>query len=154
MNYGYIRVSTDTQTTRNQEFEITRFCKAQGLSIDGWIEETISGQQAYNKRALGDLLRRVVDGDLIISTELSRLGRSLFMIMKILNICMNKGCQVWSVKEGYRLGDDIQSKVLDNQSDHIKKLMKKHMSLSQIANCCGVSISTLYRWLERRNLLK
>lgn len=52
MNYGYIRVSTDTQTTRNQEFEITRFCQSQGLSIDGWIEETISGQQAYNKRAL------------------------------------------------------------------------------------------------------
>ena len=87
MNYGYIRVSTDTQTTRNQEFEITRFCKAQGLSIDCWIEETISGQQAYNKRAFGDLLRRVGDGDLIICTELSRLGRSLFMIMEILNIC-------------------------------------------------------------------
>ena len=112
MNYGYIRVSTDTQTTRNQEFEITRFCQSHGLSIDGWIEETISGQQAYNKRALGDLLKRVSKGDLIICTELSRLGRSLFMIMEILNTCMNKGCQVWSVKEGYRLGDDIQSKVL------------------------------------------
>ena len=112
MNYGYIRVSTDTQTIRNQEFEITRFCQSHGLSIDGWIEETISGQQAYNKRALGDLLKRVSKGDLIICTELSRLGRSLFMIMEILNTCMNKGCQVWSVKEGYRLGDDIQSKVL------------------------------------------
>ena len=112
MNYGYIRVSTDTQTIRNQEFEITRFCQSHGLSIDGWIEETISGQQAYNKRALGDLLKRVNKGDLIICTELSRLGRSLFMIMEILNTCMNKGCQVWSVKEGYRLGDDIQSKVL------------------------------------------
>ena len=112
MNYGYIRVSTDAQTTLNQEFEITHFCQAQGLSIDGWIEETISGQQAFNKRALGDLLHRVGNGDLIICTELSRLGRSLFMIMEILNICMNKGCQVWSVKEGYRLGEDIQSKVL------------------------------------------
>ena len=34
------------------------------------------------------------------------------MIMDILNICMNKDCQVWTVKDGYRLGDDIQSKVL------------------------------------------
>lgn len=25
MNYGYIRVSTDPQATRNQQFEITRF---------------------------------------------------------------------------------------------------------------------------------
>jgi DNA invertase Pin-like site-specific DNA recombinase len=34
------------------------------------------------------------------------------MIMDILNICMNKDCRVWTVKDGYRLGDDIQSKVL------------------------------------------
>ena len=25
---------------------------------------------------------------------------------------MNKGCKVWSIKDGYRLGEDIQSKVL------------------------------------------
>lgn len=51
-------------------------------------------------------------GDLIICAELSRLGRNLFMIMEILNICMVKECRVWTIKDGYRLGDDIQSKVL------------------------------------------
>lgn len=50
--------------------------------------------------------------DMIICTELSRLGRSLFMIMEILSLCMKKGCRVWTIKDGYRLGDDIQSKVL------------------------------------------
>lgn len=44
--------------------------------------------------------------------ELSRLGRNLFMIMEILNICMSKECKVWTIKDNYRLGDDIQSKVL------------------------------------------
>jgi len=44
--------------------------------------------------------------------ELSRLGRNLFMIMEILNICMTKECRVWTIKDNYRLGDDIQSKVL------------------------------------------
>lgn len=112
MIYGYIRVSTDHQTTLNQEFEITRFCRGKSMEISGWIRETISGTQAYDKRALGRLLRRVGKGDLIICTEISRLGRKLYMIMEILSTCMNKGCQVWTVKEGYRLGDDIQSKVL------------------------------------------
>ena len=112
MIYGYIRVSTDHQTTLNQEFEITRFCQGKSMEISGWIRETISGTQAYDKRALGKLLRRVGKGDLIICTEISRLGRKLYMIMEILSTCMNKGCQVWTVKEGYRLGDDIQSKVL------------------------------------------
>ena len=112
MIYGYIRVSTDRQTVENQRFEINNFCRKEGLVIDGWIEETISGTKSYDKRALGDLLVMAGKDDLIICTELSRLGRNLFMVMEILNTCMNKGCRVWTIKDGYRLGDDIQSKVL------------------------------------------
>lgn len=112
MVYGYIRVSSDKQTVENQRFEVTNFCERNNLTIDGWIEETISGTKSYSKRALGALLRRVNKDDLIICTELSRLGRNLFMIMEILNICMTKECRVWTIKDNYRLGDDIQSKVL------------------------------------------
>ena len=112
MNYGYIRVSTDKQTIENQRFEINNFCQRQNIKIDGWIEETISGTKAYSKRELGKLLKKVKKDDLIICAELSRLGRNLFMIMEILNICMSKECKVWTIKDNYRLGDDIQSKVL------------------------------------------
>lgn len=112
MIYGYIRVSSDKQTVENQRFEICQFCDKKSLQIDGWIEETISGTKAYQKRALGELLARICKDDLIICSELSRLGRNLFMIMEILNICMSKECRVWTIKDNYRLGDDIQSKVL------------------------------------------
>jgi len=112
MIYGYIRVSSDKQTVENQRFEINNFCKANDLKIDGWIEETISGTKNYDKRKLGVLLGKVKEGDLIMCAEISRLGRTLFMIMDILNICMNKKCRVWTIKDNYRLGDDIQSKVL------------------------------------------
>lgn len=112
MVYGYIRVSSDKQTVENQRFEIDNFCSKQGLNVDGWIEETISGTKNYDKRKLGTLLEKVKEDDIIICSELSRLGRSLFMIMEILNHCMEKGCKVWTIKDNYRLGDDIQSKVL------------------------------------------
>lgn len=112
MIYGYIRVSSDKQTVENQRFEINNFCLKEDLHIDGWIEETISGTKAYNKRQLGVLLKKVQKDDLIICAELSRLGRSLFMIMEILSLCMKKECKVWTIKDNYRLGDDIQSKVL------------------------------------------
>ena len=112
MTYGYIRVSSDKQTVENQRFEIKNFCKRNNMKVDGWIEETISGTKNYSKRRLGVLLKKVTKGDMIICSELSRLGRSLFMIMDILNICMNKECQVWTIKDNYRLGDDISSKVL------------------------------------------
>lgn len=112
MTYGYIRVSTDKQTVENQRFEINSFCEKESLKIDGWIEETISGTKNYSKRKLGALLNHVQKDDLIICAELSRLGRNLFMIMEILSICMKKDCKVWTIKDNYRLGDDIQSKVL------------------------------------------
>lgn len=112
MIYGYIRVSSDKQTVENQRFEINNFCARQDMKVDGWIEETISGTKSYSKRELGKLLNQVQKDDLIICAELSRLGRNLFMIMEILNICMNKECKVWTIKDNYRLGDDIQSKVL------------------------------------------
>ncbi|MBQ8422533.1 MAG: master DNA invertase Mpi family serine-type recombinase [Bacteroidales bacterium] len=112
MTYGYIRVSSDKQTVENQRFEINCFCSREKIHVDGWIEETISGTKNYSKRELGKLLRKVQKGDLIICAELSRLGRNLFMIMEILNICMSKECRVWTIKDNYRLGEDIQSKVL------------------------------------------
>ncbi len=112
MIYGYIRVSSDKQTVENQRFEINNFCLRENLCIDGWIEETISGTKSYTKRQLGNLLKKIKKDDLIICAELSRLGRNLFMIMEILNICMTKEAKVWTIKDNYRLGDDIQSKVL------------------------------------------
>ena len=112
MIYGYIRVSSDKQTVENQRFEINNFCRRENIKIDGWMEETISGTISYDKRQLGRLLNKVRKDDLIICAELSRLGRNLFMIMEILNICMTKECRVWTIKDNYRLGDDIQSKVL------------------------------------------
>ena len=112
MIYGYIRVSSDKQTVENQRFEINNLCNRNNLKIDGWIEETISGTKSYDKRALGQLQNKVQKDDTIICSELSRLGRSLFMIMEILSLCMKKECKVWTIKDNYRLGDDIQSKVL------------------------------------------
>lgn len=112
MTYGYIRVSTDKQTVENQRFEIQNYCTRKEIVIDGWIEETISGTKAYDKRELGKLLKKVRKDDLIICCELSRLGRNLFMIMEILALCMKKQCVVQTIKDNYTLGDDMQSKVL------------------------------------------
>lgn len=112
MIYGYIRVSTDRQTVENQRFEIERFCQRESLRVDDWIEETESGGKDYQKRLLGPLLARLEKDDILICSELSRLGRNLLMIMEILNGLMKKDVKLWTIKDNYRLGDDIQSKVL------------------------------------------
>ena len=104
--------SRKSAENRNQHFEIQAFCSKEKINVDHWVYETISGTKSYSSRELGKLLRKVKSGDTIICTELSRLGRELFMIMDILCKCIEKGCKLWTLKEGYRLGGDIQSKVM------------------------------------------
>lgn len=112
MIYGYIRVSTDKQTTENQRFEITNYAELKQLPIGSWIEETISATKKLEDRKLGGLLNQVVKGDILIVSELSRLGRNLMQIMSILNRCMETEIQVFTIKENYELGNNINSKVL------------------------------------------
>ena len=109
---GYIRVSSTKQTCEHQRYEITQFAAQNNITIDKWVMETISSRKPLNKRQLGQLLDELNDGDILIAAEISRLGRSLLEVMRILESCLNKNCQVWTLKEHYRLGNDIQSKVM------------------------------------------
>ncbi len=113
MIYGYIRVSTDKQDCENQKLGIEAKANALNLRIDRYIEDAgISGTKEPEKRALGGVLRHLRPGDVIICSELSRLGRKMFMIMRILEHCMQIGAKLYTVKDGYELGDNIQSKCL------------------------------------------
>jgi len=112
MVYGYIRVSTDKQTVENQRYEINRFCEKNVMIVGRWVEETISGTKSIGDRELGRLLKTMKKDDILVCSELSRLGRNLLMIMGVLNECMNRNIQVWTIKDNYRLGNDINCKVL------------------------------------------
>jgi len=81
MIYGYLRVSTDKQSTENQRFEIKKFAEEKDFTIDYWVKETISGTIHVEDRQLGKLLKRIKKGDVLITTELSRLGRNLMQVM-------------------------------------------------------------------------
>lgn len=109
---GYVRVSSNKQILEHQYFEIENFAKYRNMKIDTWVEEKISSRKSLEKRKLGSLLNNLQENDILITCEISRLGRSLLEVMKILEICLNKNCQVWTIKENYRLGNDIQSKVM------------------------------------------
>ena len=108
MYLGYVRVSTEKQTVENQMFAIEDFCAHQNppIHIDA------SGMKHFDKRKLGKKLQSVTSDDTIISTEITRLGRSLLMIFSIMAYCLGKGCGIWTIKEGWRLGDNLTSKVL------------------------------------------
>lgn len=112
MIYAYIRVSTLKQDVENQRFEILKFANEKKLNIDSWVEETVSGMRKARDRQLGALITRMTKNDVLIMTELSRVGRSLMEIMSILHTLMEKDVKVFTTKERYELGNNISSKIL------------------------------------------
>ena len=113
MVYGYLRVSSDDQTVENQKVGVVQFANTHEWTIDGYIiDDGVSGTKDPSKRQLGKLLGRVKENDIIICSEISRLGRNLLMIMSILQMLMQKKAMLYTVKDNYVLGDNIQSTVL------------------------------------------
>ena len=111
--YGYLRVSTDKQDCDNQKIGVEALAEKHGLPIESWIiDDGVSGTKEPEKRQLGKLLKKIKLGDVIICSELSRLGRKLFMVISILEHCMKVGAKVLTVKDGYELGDNMQGKIL------------------------------------------
>ena len=109
--YAYIRVSTDKQDTENQRYEILKYANEKKLGNVEFIEETVSGRKSWKDRKIGDLIPKLQKGDVLIVTELSRLGRSMLEIMELLSILLRAGVELHVVKNNQVLKDDLQSKV-------------------------------------------
>lgn len=111
MIYGYIRVSTEEQNLENQKRAIS-----EKWEVEKWVEEKKSGTLDYKKRNLGGLLDELKAGDILVITELSRLGRSLSMIFDIISILKKKKVRCIAIKNNFDLNplnnNDIVSSVL------------------------------------------
>ena len=110
---GYLRVSTIDQDTGKNEADILKFANSKDLGKVEFVSERISGLKTWKKRKLFDVVTTLNDGDILIVSELSRLGRSLSDVLDVLNKLTEKKVYVYSVKENFQLnGTDMQSKVM------------------------------------------
>ena len=165
MIYAYIRVSTDKQTVENQRFEIEKFARIRELNIDKWISETVSGTKSAKKRKLGSLIKKLKKGDTLIASEISRLGR-LMEVMSILNTLMQKNITVFTVKEKYELGNNIQSQILafafglsaqierDLISQRTKEGLARRVAEGQKLGRCKGGHNSHYKLTGKESLIK
>lgn len=110
--YVYLRVSTDKQEVANQKSGIIKFCQQKDFTVTNWVVDIMSGAKAVDVRKLGGIISKMKSGDILIVSEISRLSRNLMDLMELLKKCLEKGIRIFTVKEGYELGDNINSKVL------------------------------------------
>jgi len=111
-NIAYLRVSTALQDAENQKLGIVEYTYAEGLQPVEFIEETTSGKTLISERKLQQVIDSMVQGDTLIVSELSRLGRNMVEVMTVLDQLVKKGCRVNAVKGGYRLDGTLSSKIL------------------------------------------
>lgn len=109
---GYLRVSTKEQDLEKNKAEILHLANEKKLGNVDWVEEKVSGTKDWKKRKLGDVISKLNDGDTIVVSELSRLGRSMLQILEIIEHCRNNGIKIYAVKGGWSLDDSMQSKIL------------------------------------------
>jgi len=112
MVIAYIRVSTELQSYEGQRYEIEQWCRRHNLEVHRWVQEKVSGAQELNRRTLGRLLKRMNRSDVLVCTELSRLGRNMMMVMGILNMCSQKGIKIYSIKDNFELSDSLNAKII------------------------------------------
>lgn len=111
---GYIRVSSDKQTVKNQKYSILKYCDQQKITVDDWIEVSISSKKAPKQRRIDELLERLKSGDTLIVSELSRLARSVGQISIIVDALLQKKIRFISIKENLELNgkQNMQTKTM------------------------------------------
>jgi len=111
---AYTRVSTNTQDLANQRLEILEYANRNGLKVDGFIEVEASTRKDQRTRRIPELIEGVEEGDVVVTSELSRLGRSVVEVITTVNGLSEKNVRLIAVKEALDIkgGHDMPSKVL------------------------------------------
>lgn len=110
---SYLRVSTTKQDTEKDKASVLAFANDKDFGKVEFVEETVSGRKAWEKRKIGTLLQQMNKGDRLIVCELTRLGRSLLEVLTLLQEFRKKGIDCYAVKEQLNLsGNSVQTKIM------------------------------------------
>jgi len=109
---AYLRVSTDKQDVENQKLEILNLVNEKGLGKVEFVEDVVTGRKTWRDRKIAQILENLKEGDALVISELSRLGRSMLEIMEILSISTQKKIKVFASKGKWSLDGSMQSKII------------------------------------------
>ena len=106
---AYIRASTDKQDVKNQRHEILEYTNRETLTVDEFMEVTVSSRKNSRQRRIEELQQRLEPGDTLIVTEISRLGRSTGEVIILINQLVTIGVAVTIIKQQLHLNRTSQN---------------------------------------------
>jgi len=98
-NIGYIRVSTIKQDLENQKHQILNYANIKKFEAVEFVEIQVSSRKSDEDRKIDMLLDMLENGDTLILVELSRIGRSVISVIKIINQLVAKNVNIHIIKE-------------------------------------------------------
>jgi DNA invertase Pin-like site-specific DNA recombinase len=112
--YAYLRTSTDKQDLNNQKLEILEYARRHDLKVDEFVEIAMSAQKTPKQRRIDELLAKIQTADILVVSELSRLGRSTAEVIGLIGELIQRQIRVIAIKQGLDIKQhhDLQSKVM------------------------------------------
>lgn len=112
---AYVRVSSSKQDFESQKMAVLSFAQKEKIIIDNFIEDVISTRKRKQENNFRELVDSLKIGDTVIVSELSRMGRTLGVIIKQVDNILSKKINLIAIKENIRIEDgkqDIQTKMM------------------------------------------
>jgi DNA invertase Pin-like site-specific DNA recombinase len=110
---AYLRTSTDKQDLNNQRLEILEYARRTQSHIENFIAISISSGKGRRDRRIDELLAQLTDGDTLLVTELSRLGRSTGEVINLIDELLDNNIRVVVIK---------QNLILDKSQNNVQSL--------------------------------
>lgn len=129
---AYIRVSTDRQDIKNQRHEILEAARSKNITIDDFIEITISSRKTSKKRRIDEITQNLEASDTLIVTELSRLGRSTAEVIALVNELIERNIRIIAIKQNLDVSKhrhDMASKVIITMFSLMAELERDFISV-------------------------
>jgi len=108
---AYLRISTTNQDCDNQRFAILDYAHRHKINIDEFISVQVSSRKTPKQRGILELFKRLEPGDVLLVSELSRLGRSVGQIIQMIDDLIANRIRFVAIKENIELSgkQDIQT---------------------------------------------
>lgn len=109
---AYLRLLAIDQDVEKDKADILYLANDHELGKVQFSEERVSGKIPWRRCKIATILNDLTKNDTIIVVELSRLGRNPLECLEIMSVALEKGINIYAVKNNWQLANEKQLPIL------------------------------------------